>query len=269
MHLVIENILNRKNKKVPVSDGRKIALVLFGGAMAGVRGGGALFALNDLGLLYAFDEIYVTSAGFPNVSYMLSDDRQRGLSVYYQDLVNNRFINFWRIWKVVNVEYLMSVFKESKRIRVEKILEGKTKVFVQLRNVDTGKIEYLEIHNFSVQGFFKLLEASISIPYLHPGSVKINGGRYMDAVGFLKDSSRHVRRAIDSGATDILVIYNRADQRTHDFDGESIFEIVPPTGWKMSRFEKNSEVLKNEAQKMGELVKESFGEKGTIEIIYN
>ncbi len=268
MHPVIRNIIARRGKRVPVDDGRKIALVLFGGVMAGIRGGGALFALSDMGLLYVFDEVYVTSAGFPNVSYMLSDDKQRGLSVYYQDLIDKRFINFWRVWKIMDVDYLMSVFERRKRIKVEKILEGKTKVFVQLRNVDTGKIEYLEVHDFSIDGFFKLLEAAISVPYLHLGSVEVNGGRYVDPASFPKDSFPYIRKAVDSGATDVLVVYNDADQKTHNFSGDNIFEIVPPKGWKLSRFETDPVILKKEAERMGELAKESFGEKGMIEIKY-
>ena len=57
-HPVIKHLLARKNKKVPVKDGRKIVLVLCGGAMAGIRGAGFLIALKELGLDNAFDEIY-------------------------------------------------------------------------------------------------------------------------------------------------------------------------------------------------------------------
>ena len=57
MHPVIENIYNRRNKKVPVKDGRKIVMLLYGGVMSGMRGSGALISLHQLGLAHAFDEI--------------------------------------------------------------------------------------------------------------------------------------------------------------------------------------------------------------------
>ena len=50
MHSVIEHILARKDKAVPVNDGRKIALVLYGGLMTGVCGAGALQAFKEMGL---------------------------------------------------------------------------------------------------------------------------------------------------------------------------------------------------------------------------
>jgi len=95
MHPVIQHILQRKGVKVPVNDGRKITLVLFGGLMSSVRGASAMVVFQDLGLSYSFDSIYTVSAGFPNASYMLSGDTRLGTSIYYDDLSGSRFFNFF------------------------------------------------------------------------------------------------------------------------------------------------------------------------------
>ncbi|MFA6099009.1 MAG: hypothetical protein WCV50_05740 [Patescibacteria group bacterium] len=265
MSTVIENILARRGKKVPINDGRKIALVLFGGLITGVRGGGAIVALDELGLANVFDEVYVISAGLPNISYLLAGGTQLGISIYYQDLIGRRFINFLRFWKIVDIDYLISVFKNTKPLNVQNILNCQTKVYVALRHVQTDKIKYLEIHDYAPSAYFELLEATISIPYLHPGAVSINGSRYMD-VGNYNGGFLHVQKAIDAGATDILVVYNNREQKTHCFDNDSIFEILPDNDWELSRFETKPEVIIAAAEQMGSLVKKVFHSQETVKI---
>jgi len=92
MHPVLQHILARRGQSVPVNDGRKITLVLYGGGMSGVAGAGAMIALQDLGFAHAFDAIYTYSAGFPNASYLLGDETRLGTSIYYEDLSRGQFI---------------------------------------------------------------------------------------------------------------------------------------------------------------------------------
>src|SRR4051812_20785555 len=86
MHPVIAHLLERKGKAAPFNDGRSIALVHFGGIMTGVRGAGALVALDELGLTHAFDDIYATSAGFPNACFFLTNNIHMASKIYSENL---------------------------------------------------------------------------------------------------------------------------------------------------------------------------------------
>jgi len=271
MHPVIKHILERKNKSVPVNDGRKIALVLFGGIMCGIRGAGAMIALEELGLRNIFDSVYVISAGFPNVLYLLDEKVRLATSIYYRDLNDKKFINPYHMNKIIDIGYLMNIFRSgSRKIDAEKILNQKTKIYVGTKNVKTKQIEYLEIHDLRSDEVFNLLNASISVPFLHPGSTEINGKFYEDVGRSLFNSRAkiNVKTALGSDATDILLIYNRKDQHMMDIpDPESsrVFEILP-TNNDLGLFETKTEILKCEAQKMGDMVKRIFGSNEPIDL---
>ena len=95
MHPVIQHILNRRGKKVPVNDGRKITLILFGGVMTGIRGAASMIVFEDLGLSGSFDSIYSSSSGFPNAAYLLSGQTRLGTSIYYEELSGSKFLNLY------------------------------------------------------------------------------------------------------------------------------------------------------------------------------
>ena len=63
-------------------DGRRIGLVVEGGAMRGVVSGGALVGLADLGLTDAFDVAYGASAGAINLAYFVCGAGERGAQIY-------------------------------------------------------------------------------------------------------------------------------------------------------------------------------------------
>lgn len=119
-HSVIKNILARKNFSVPINDGKKICLVLFGGIMISVRGAGALTELEKLGLAHTFDEIYSMSSGFLNASYFLADQMSLGTRAYYENFSGLKFLNPFRFWKLANIDYLMKVIRKIKPLNTKK-----------------------------------------------------------------------------------------------------------------------------------------------------
>jgi len=273
MYPVIEHLNNRKNKSVPVNDGRKIALVLFGGMMTGVRGTGALIALQELGLIDAFDEIYTISVGFVNGSYFLAKQVQLGASLSYEDLCSKKFINFFRFWKLVDVGYVVRVIKEVKKLDVKTLLTSKTKLFAKLLNVKTKKHEYINIEDFDEQTYFSILKAATSIPYLNPGSVKIGDNYYMDSDLSHKELVEHLNYVLNSNATDILVVYSHYGQfktiRKAGIQGsEKFYEIIPDKNEKLSRFCTDPVAMKIAARMAGLKVKNLFGENTEINLNY-
>ena len=269
MHPVIQHILDRKGKEVPLDDGRKITLVLFGGLMNGVRGAGALVALQDLGLSHSFDSIYTASAGFMNAAYMLSSDNGRsGSSVYYEDLSDKRFLNFLHFWNPADIDYVIDVVKNKKKINTENIWNSKTKLYLRLINSKKDKPNYIEIHNFKPEQFFDIAKAAISMPFLHPKPEKLGHKYFRDGELHWDAALGEINYPLASDATDILIIYNRTDQKMMNLylseifnveQRDRIYEICPDENWNLSRFETNPNKLKEACVQMGQKVMTEFG----------
>jgi predicted patatin/cPLA2 family phospholipase len=259
MHPVIEHILARQGKRVPVNDGRKIALVLYGGGMSGVAGAGAMIALQDLGLTHTFDAIYTYSAGFANASYLLGDATRLGTSIYYEDLIGRRFINLWRFWRIMNVQYLVHVMEKIKPLPVTKIIESSTELFIRLWNVNTGRTEYVEAHDFSPEQYLRLMAAATSLRHVGIGPTKLGSNNYED-YPFSKDVPEHLYYVLDTDATDIFVIYNRPNQRVNSIKmSERLYEIIPDL-WVRNTYT-NPDKLKRAAESMASQIYQLFGDQ--------
>lgn len=273
MHPVARNLLARKGKKPHFNDGRKIALVLCGGIMAGAVGAGAVIALEELGLRNAFDDIHAYSAGFCNASYFLSGQVRLGASIYYDALSGSRFINFLRLWKILDIDYMIDVIRTKKALNVKEIMRHKTKLYTPLTESSNGRVSYVEAHDVDEQDYALLMGASASVPYLHPGHVRINGNSYKDLGSGRIHLPNHLSRVLSSSATDIVLIYNHPCQyyglreaKIQPTPGQ-ILEIAPLREFQISRFETDKEKLKSAVIKMGAHVKNLFGTNGGISII--
>jgi predicted patatin/cPLA2 family phospholipase len=268
MHSTLKNIKARKNKKGPHNDGRKIVLVIYGGTMSSVRTGGALLALEEMGLRNSFDEVYTVSGGFPCASYFLSGQVNMVLAILYKHLSNSKFINFFRLWRIMNIDYAIDIIKSVRPLSVSNLFANPTKLYVGLFDPEIDHTEYLEIHNFDELDYFELLKASVSVPYLCPGEVRVRGKLYEDMPFKKYYHLHHVENALASGATDVLVIYNYHDQRKFKKKlPKHVYEIRPDRSWELSRFETNETPLKEAARQMGAYVKKLFDEEGEIQLL--
>lgn len=267
---VIQNILSRRNQKVPINDGKKISLVVFGGTMTGVRAGAALVALEQMGLTNVFDNIYTVSIGFLNACYFLSGQIGSSLPMYYQDLNGGKFINFARFWNIMDIDYVINITKKSRRLDVKKILDSKTKLFVNLYKVKGKQSKTFEVHEFTEDEYFKLMRAAISVQYFNPGSIEVKNELYMDHPLTYHHHYQLIEHAISGNSTDILVIYCYNQQKSFVGAGNKLpdycFEILPPKEWQLPRYSINSKKIYDGCLQMGEFVKNIFGEKGTIQI---
>lgn len=269
MHPVIQHIKERQGKSVPVDDGRKIALVLFGGLMTGIRGAAAMIVLEELGLAHAFDYIYCASAGFLNASYLLSGGTRAGTSLYYKEATTKKFLNFWRLWNIADIDYLIDdIVKEKKQINVDNIWNSKTKVFLRTHNQKKDRAKYIEIHKFDKSEFWNIAKAAISIPFAHPGGARLKKLHLRDGEFLDRDHVEEIDYSLASPATDILVIYNKPGQKLVNIPlgtlldvehWDRVCEIYPDKDWKLSKFERDPEKLKEACEQMGSRVSQIFG----------
>ncbi len=188
------------------SDGRKLGLVVEGGAMRGVCSAGGVAALAYLGLSDLFDEIYATSAGVMNASYFLSHQPATGISVYFDNCTTRLFLNPLRFWKVIDVDYLFDrVVTVEKPLDVGRLLSSRTKLLVAVIDKRTG--EGLVIDTKATKTpLLRVLKAATAVPIFYNRLIEIDGRPCMDAGLAIPFP---LEQALANGCTDILVLLTR------------------------------------------------------------
>ena len=248
-HPVITRLRARRGGAAPFHDGRKIALVLYGGIMLGVRGAGALLAIEEAGLGRTFDEIYTMSSGFLNGSYFVSGQIADAFAMYADEFSGKKFLNPRRFWKPADIAYLLSVAKERRPLDIAAALANPTRLSAMLVNADKGGQEYLEVHRVGAADYPNLVRAAASLPFVGWGATRIGGTRYRDIFRDhnLPDLMRHV---LATDATDVLALYNYPWQKEYvdakvGITGaeERLFEYCPCPE-PMSRFETDAAKLR-------------------------
>jgi predicted patatin/cPLA2 family phospholipase len=207
----------------PRQDGRKLALLVEGGGMRGVCSAGGLVALDALGLRNAFDQIYATSAGAMNVAYMLAGQAVFGIQIYYKEINNERFINFRRLNKVVDIDYLFNqVVTQVRPLNTAKVLETPSEFFVGLIDKDEAKNVVLRVQDIPAE-ILSLFKATTALPVVYNRSITIDGHRYID--GGL-GSPVPLNEALLRGCTDLMVFFTRS----------SSYKSAPAPWWEKRLF---------------------------------
>ena len=218
---VLELLQQRKRNSYrgDVPDGKKLGLVVEGGGMRGVLSAGSLLAVDLLGFRGCFDVIYAVSAGSVNAAYFLSGQGVEGISVYFDDISSRRFINPWRFWKMVDVDFVYDyLVTEVKPLDEGAIRRGRQGFWVTATDVDTGESVLLDTRTNDAP-VARFLKASSALPVLYNRSVEISGKHYMDGgVG----GGLPLERAVEHGCTDLLVLLSRPASYTSQ--GPRLFE---------------------------------------------
>ncbi len=183
----------------------KTALVLQGGGMRGVFGAGVCCALDELGYSEGFDEVYGVSAGALNGAYFISGAGAYGATIYYQDINNKNFINFFRLKKIVDIDFLMRVIEKVKPLNIEKFVSSSTVLNILLTEVGTGKTVLFN-NKSKITDILSILKATAAIPFAYDIPVKIQGASYLDGG---VSCPIPITEAIDGKCTDILVVLTR------------------------------------------------------------
>src|SRR5947208_11439555 len=103
---LLKERVRRAKQNAEIQDGRKVGLIVEGGAMRGVISCAALMALEELGMTEVFDEVYGGSAGAVNAAYFLAGQAAYATTLYYQKINNTRFLRrFWHR-KIVDIDDL-------------------------------------------------------------------------------------------------------------------------------------------------------------------
>jgi predicted patatin/cPLA2 family phospholipase len=187
-------------------DGRKLGLVIEGGAMRAVCSAGGAYALAKLGFTDLFDEVYGTSAGAMNASYFLSDQPKLGISVYFENCTTRSFLNPLRIWKVIDVDYLFEqVVSREKRLDVDRVLSSRSRLFVAVIDQCTGAGITIDTKTTKAP-LLSVLKAATALPLLYNRPVSIDGKPFLDAGLAIPFP---IEQALENHCTDVLTLLTR------------------------------------------------------------
>ncbi len=189
-------------------DGRKLALVVEGGALRGVCSAGGVVALEQLGLTDLFDQVYGTSAGVMNASYFLAGQAHLGIRVYYEDMNQRAIVNPWRFWNILDLDRLFArSIMGSKRLRLDAVLASRSRLYIAALVAETGAGTLFDAQALGGEAqLLAALRAATAVPLLYNRPTSIDGRRCLDA-GLV--NSFPVTDALQSGCTDVLVLLTR------------------------------------------------------------
>ncbi|MEQ1909744.1 MAG: patatin-like phospholipase family protein [Vicinamibacterales bacterium] len=207
--VVIAAILQRSARRQAGDrrpDGRKLGLVIEGGALRGVASAGGAVVLAQLGFSDLFDEVYATSAAVMNASYFISNQPLLGISVYFDNCTTRQFVNPWRFWKIVDVDYIFDdVAVHEKPLDVARVAASSSRLQVAVIDRRTGDAFMVDARSHGIP-MLRILKASAAIPILYNRTVDIGGRPCMDGGLAIPFGLKH---AISDGCTDVLVLSTR------------------------------------------------------------
>jgi predicted patatin/cPLA2 family phospholipase len=220
----IEAITNRIRLMAsgkPFDDGLRIALVVEGGGMRGALSAAGTVALAELGAGKVFDEVIAVSAGVMNASYMLTNQHQLGMSVYFENCSKSAFLNRWRFWRMLNVDYIIDHVAEiEKPLDLVGLLTVRPRLEVAVCEKNTGKTFLVDLRVTTTQAK-DVFRAAMAVPVLYNAAVIVDGVPCIDAGTLIPFPLDDV---LARGATDVVVL----STRTPDF-------VERPPPWMMRR----------------------------------
>jgi predicted patatin/cPLA2 family phospholipase len=200
---------------------RDIILVFFGGTMDGVFGAGVVTALQKANIYQRIHSIYSASCGAHNAAYFLAESTALGSSIYYEDLIGKNFIkdnkliflrklsshfiySRKRVPKMIDMDYLMEIEKNRKKLDINKISKSKINFYIKAFDIKKMQEEYLP----GKSSIFKKLQASSAVMPFYPKVVSINGRQYADGQVLSRIIDSSLGKALDKTDKKIIFIFN-------------------------------------------------------------
>lgn len=218
----------------------KLAIVCAAGGTSCSYSGGALCALaKEHGLLEP-DYLIAASGSAGSAMYYLTGQFDSIHRIWTQHICSSKFLSFWRVQKMMDVDYLVdTIIREKEPLHLRKLAATQTRYFIPVKNAKTGKGHYiscrdkLEIH--------EALRATKALPFFYGRKVRIGDEVYVDSA--LVITKEHgVSKAIELGATHILVL--EINSRKKNLLQSLAEKITSMLSAKSSRYDANLSEMK-------------------------
>jgi predicted patatin/cPLA2 family phospholipase len=184
-------------------DGETIGLVVQGGGMRGVYSMGALAALEEMGFGQCFDHVVGSSAGALNGAYFITGQASYGVETYIHYLTQGRFVNPFRLNKIVDIDYLVDhIGKKARPLDLHTLQSARTTLHISLTECSDGQTRYVTNRMPHID-LWEAFRASAAMPILYNKTVNIGGSLYVD--GSLR-ARVPIQRVVEHGCRSIVVI---------------------------------------------------------------
>jgi predicted patatin/cPLA2 family phospholipase len=164
-------------------DTERPALVVQGGGLRGVYSMAALAVLEELDLRDAFSVVVGSSAGAINGAYFLAHQARESVQIYTEDLSSCRFISPWRVWRIVDVDYMIDVaLKEHHPLDERELHAAPAAHLTVVTDAMTGQPRVVSAEE--PVDLYEVFRATAALPGLYNKKVAIDGRpaarRYVD-----------------------------------------------------------------------------------------
>jgi predicted patatin/cPLA2 family phospholipase len=187
----------------------KTAWIFPGGAARAVYSAGIIYALCEMNLKKP-DIIIGCSGNAPTSLCYVSGQKEIIKNVWCRCLSTYKFLTFWRIWKVVNVDYLIDeVLKKQNPLDIALIQSSPIDVYFPLTDSKTGGVEYFSTR--TPLDLWEVMRATVSVPLATNlfsfSGVFLKDKFYSDSIATSRFQV-HVKKAIQEGAERIIIFDN-------------------------------------------------------------
>lgn len=198
--------------------------------MKSAHGAGFLYALATQLNIQDPDIMVGSSGDAGNVLYFCAGQYEVAKRTWTELLATRRFIDFWRFWKIMDVDYLIdTVFKHEAPLDVVALAKSTIRWAIPVTDFDTGKVLYAGPSNAFDP--FEILRAAKALPVLFGKKIALAHGRYIDGeVGpILQD---HVDHAVSLGARNILIINHARSWTRENAIPMRLYARITPDGMR-------------------------------------
>jgi len=184
---------------------QKTCIVAEGGGLRASYGVGVVKALIEEFHITSVDIAIATSGSAGTLAYYVAQQFDSIINIWTNLLSTWRFLSLRNILlgnPILNIDYLIDVvFKQQDRLNVEVLKSQPTELFIPVTNYRTGEERYFSNHDDV--DFFEVLRATKAAEISYGRPVEIAGQEYVDGALSVPIG---ITKAIDAGATDIIVI---------------------------------------------------------------
>lgn len=171
--------------------------------MRSIYSGAGATALAQLGFSEVFDEVYATSAGVMNAGYFITNQPLLGMSVYFENCTTRSFLNPFRFWRMLDVDYIVDkVAAIEKRLDLDMLASSRSHLLVSACDTRTGESIVIDTR-LTKMPILQVLRAAMAIPVLYNRTIDVDGCPCIDNGTVLPFSLKPV---FERGCTDILVL---------------------------------------------------------------
>jgi len=183
-----------------------LGLVVQGGGVRGVYSLAVLAAFEEMGWTRCFDHVAGASAGAMNGAHFITGQARFGVETYIDYLSNRKFIDFFRLRKPMDLDYMIDdLVRDVRPFNLPALLEASTELHIALSDAEDASLHYVTNRSEDVD-LWEAFRATGAAPILYNRSVKVGDRVYVD--GSLSDGLS-LSRLLALGCRYIVVVLTK------------------------------------------------------------